>query len=179
VGRASAVAATGDGDRGARWLTSQEHAAWIELRRLLLLLPSALDACAVRQSGLSFFEYQIIATLSDRADRAQRMSELAEATSSSLSRLSHAVSRLEGEGFVVRRRCGGVGRSSVATLTAKGYRKLVASAPDHVESVRTLVMDGLTKGQLESLETIARQIAQRLVANNPVALRARSSRGDA
>ena len=139
---------------------------------MLLLLPSALDACASRQSGLTFFEYQIMATLSDRRDRTQRLSELAVATSSSLSRLSHAISRLESNGFVIRRRCEGVGRSSVATLTIKGYRKLVASAPEHVESVRTLVIDGLTIAQLESLATIARRIAGRLDASEAGAERA-------
>jgi DNA-binding MarR family transcriptional regulator len=160
--RASTRSAAAKGDAGVRWLTSQEHAAWIELRRLILLLPSALDSRMLRQAGLSFFEYQILATLSERVDRTHRMSELAEVTSSSLSRLSHAVSRLETKGFVTRRRCEGVGRSSVATLTSRGFGKLVASAPDHVESVRSLVIDGLTKEQLSSLGTIATCIVGRL-----------------
>lgn len=162
--RASTRSAAAKGDAEVRWLTSQEHAAWIELRRLILLLPSALDSRMLRQAGLSFFEYQILATLSERVDRTHRMSELAEVTSSSLSRLSHAVSRLETKGFVTRRRCEGAGRSSVATLTSRGFRKLVASAPDHVESVRSLVIDGLTKEQLRSLGTIATCIVGQLDA---------------
>jgi DNA-binding MarR family transcriptional regulator len=129
---------------------------------MLLLLPSALDSSMSRHSGLSFFEYQILATLSEHVDRTQRMSALAEATSSSLSRLSHAVARLETNDLVTRRRCGGVGRSSVATLTYKGYRKLVASAPGHVESVRSLVIDGLTKEQLRALRAISTRIVERL-----------------
>jgi DNA-binding MarR family transcriptional regulator len=152
-------------DADVRWLDSLEHAAWIELRRLILTLPSALDSRTSRQAGLSFFEYQILATLADCVDRTQRMSALAEATSSSLSRLSHAVTQLEARGYVVRRRCQGVGRSSVATLTSKGTRKLVASAPSHVASVRTLVLDGLTKDQLRSLAAIAGRIAERLEAD--------------
>lgn len=164
MGRVGVTSAAGDGDAGVRWLTSREQAAWIELRRLLLVLPSALDSRTTREAGLSFFEYQIMATLSDRVDRTQRLSELAEATSSSLSRLSHAVSRLEARGLVTRRRCGGVGRSSVATLTHRGHKKLVASAPGHVESVRTLVMEGLTRDQLDSLATIAKRIVERLDA---------------
>ena len=148
-----------------RWLTSQEHAAWIELRRLLLLLPSALDSRTLRQAGLSFFDYQILATLSEGVDRTRRMSELADATSSSLSRLSHAVARLETQGFVIRRRCDGVGRSSVARLTNSGVRKLEAAAPDHVASVRALVIDNLTKEQVQMLRVIATRIVERLGAD--------------
>jgi DNA-binding MarR family transcriptional regulator len=129
---------------------------------MLLLLPSALDSRTSRRSGLTFFEYQILATLSESVDRTRQMAALAEATSSSLSRLSHAVARLEAKDLVTRRRCGGVGRSSVAILTAKGYRRLVASAPDQVESVRSLVIDVLTREQLGALRTIATRIVERL-----------------
>jgi DNA-binding MarR family transcriptional regulator len=162
MGRTSTRQASGAGDGEVRWLTSEEHVTWIELRRLILLLPSALDSRMSRQVGLSFFEYQILATLSEQADRTQRMTRLAEDTSSSLSRLSHAVSRLESKGLVVRRRCEGVGRSSVARLTHKGLRKLEAAAPSHVASVRSLIIDGLTKDQLESLGAIATRIVERL-----------------
>jgi DNA-binding MarR family transcriptional regulator len=158
--------AAGGGDGRVRWLNPKELAAWIELRRLLLVLPTALDAQMLRQAGMSFFEYQIMSSLSEKADRTQRMSELAEATSSSLSRLSHAVTRLEDKGFVIRRRCAGVGRSSVAILTYKGHRKLVAVAPGHVESVRSLVMSGLNQDQIDSLATIARRIAEQLAGDD-------------
>lgn len=132
---------------------------------MLLVLPSALDARTSRQAGLSFFEYQTMAALSDSDGRRLRMSELASATSSSLSRLSHAVSRLEAKGFVIRRRCKGVGRSSVAALTPKGYAKLVAAAPGHVASVRALVLEGLSRDQLDNLATIARHIVEHLDAD--------------
>jgi DNA-binding MarR family transcriptional regulator len=160
--RASAGAASRRSSESPRWLTSRELATWIEVRRLLQLLPSALDARTLRQTGVSFFEYQIMATLSESDDRARRMSELAEVTSSSLSRLSHAITRLEAKGFVVRRRCDGVGRSSAARLTHKGLRKLVSAAPDHVESVRALVIDALTEEQLTALRAIATRIVERL-----------------
>ncbi len=165
MGPASARSAAGAGAT-VRWLTPREHDAWIELRRLLLLLPAALDSRMARQAGLTFFEYQIMATLSEVEDTTLRMSELAGATSSSLSRLSHAVARLETQGFVVRRRCGGVGRSSLATLTPKGSRKLVASAPGHVEAVRSLIIDGLTTEQLRLLGTISTRIVARLDADD-------------
>ena len=143
-------------------MTSHELATWMELRRLLLLLPAALDSDTQRRAGVTFFEYQIMATLSESDGRVRRMSELADLTSSSLSRLSHAVARLETKGLVARRRCEGVGRSSVAVLTTKGMRKLASAAPDHVESVRALVIDALTKEQLGALRVIATRIVEQL-----------------
>jgi DNA-binding MarR family transcriptional regulator len=157
-----AGAPPGGPSRDAHWLTSRELAAWLELRRLLELLPSALDSRTLRQTGVSFFEYQILATLSESDGRARRLSELAEATSSSLSRLSHAVTRLESKGYVLRRRCGGVGRSSVAVLTQRGLRKLASAAPAHVACVRALVFDALSDEQLGALKVIASRIVERL-----------------
>lgn len=145
-----------------KWLSADEIATWMEVRRLLLLLPSALDSAMTEQAGISFFEYQVLATLSEHPEATLRMSELASSTSSSLSRLSHAIARLEHRGLVARRRCGGVGRSSVAVLTAKGRAKLEASAPGHVASVRALVIDSLSASQVRSLRSIARRIVERL-----------------
>jgi DNA-binding MarR family transcriptional regulator len=119
----------------------------------------------LQHAGLSFFDYQILATLSEGTNRTRRMSELADATSSSLSRLSHAVARLESQGLVIRRRCDGVGRSSVAKLTRSGVRKLEAAAPGHVASVRALVIDALTAEQIEELRVIATRIVERLGAD--------------
>jgi hypothetical protein len=59
-----------------------------------------------------------------------------------------------------------VGRSYVARLTSKGTRKLVACAPGHVESVRTLIIDSLTKEQLRALGSIATRIVDRLEADD-------------
>jgi DNA-binding MarR family transcriptional regulator len=151
----------------AAWLSAGEQAAWGELRRLLLVLPSVLDARTSRETGLSFFEYQIMASLSEGPDRALRMSELAEATCSSLSRLSHAVGRLESRSIVVRRRCDGVGRSSLAVLTPRGYRKLVAAAPFHVAAVRALVVSALTTEELSTFAESARRVVERLDAETP------------
>ena len=145
-----------------RWLGPGELDAWLPIGGLLLKLPAALDTQMLRDSGVSHFEYLVLATLSEAPGRTRRMSELAMLANGSLSRLSHVVKRLEGRGWVERRPCPGDGRFTNAVLTDQGWQKVLASAPGHVEAVRTLVLDVLTPGELEQLGDMARRILGRL-----------------
>lgn len=154
-----------DRDREPRWLSAGELAAWLPLGGLLLKLPAALDAQMQRDSGLSHFEYLVLANLSEAPGRTRRMSALAALANGSLSRLSHVVKRLEARGWVRRQPCPQDGRYTNAVLTDAGYDKVVASAPGHVEAVRTLVLDALTGDDLDRLGDIARRVLDRLEAD--------------
>ena len=50
------------------------------------------------------------------------------------------------------------GRYTLAILTDEGWQKVVQTAPGHVEAVRTLVIDPLTKAQKQQLTGIGRRI---------------------
>ena len=76
--------------------------------------------------------YLILAMLSDVPGRTLRMSDLAAVTQSSQSRLSHAVSRLERNGWVRRTPCPDDRRSTLAQLTDAGFAALAEAAPGHV-----------------------------------------------
>ncbi|MEU4161768.1 MarR family transcriptional regulator [Actinoplanes sp. NPDC026670] len=128
------------------------------LMGVLMRLPAALDAQLLRDEGISHFEYGILAGLSEAPDRTLRMSRLAILAEGSLARLSQAVGRLEKRGWVRRSPDPTDGRYTLATLTEEGWGKIVASAPGHVENVRTLVFDTLTKAQVRQLLEIGRRI---------------------
>ena len=145
-----------------RWLSPDELRAWLPVGGLLLKLPAALDAQMQRDSGLSHFEYLVLANLSEAPDRTRRMSELAALANGSLSRLSHVVKRLEARGWVERKACPTDGRYTNAVLTEAGWQKVLASAPGHVEAVRTLVLDALSTAELDQLGAVARRILERL-----------------
>ena len=68
--------------------------------------------------------YLILAMLSEVPGRTLRMSDLAAVTQSSQSRLSHAVSRLERNGWVRRTPCPDDRRSTLAQLTDAGFAAL-------------------------------------------------------
>jgi hypothetical protein len=104
-----------------RWLDAEENQAWRALAKTLVRLPAALDAQLRRDAGISHFEYQVLALLSEAPGRTLRMSAL-------------------------------------ATLTGQGEAKVIQAAPGHVQEVRRLVFDALTKTQSRQLREISRRI---------------------
>jgi DNA-binding MarR family transcriptional regulator len=141
-----------------RWLTEQEQHTWLELISMLTWLPDALDAQLQRDAGISHFEYQVMAMLSMSPQRTRRMKEVAALANGSLTRLSRTVDRLEARGWVTRRPDPEDGRSTLAVLTDAGWRKVLATAPDHVAEVRRLVFDPLTTTQARQLHEIAARV---------------------
>lgn len=141
-----------------QWLDADERAAWLELSSVIIRLPAALDTQLRRESGLSHFEYTVLAGLSEQSDRTIRMSELAVLADGSLSRLSQVVSRLERRGLVRRTPDPEDRRATLAVLTDDGWDTLVATAPGHVAEVRRLVFDPLTRAQVGQLRAIGERI---------------------
>jgi DNA-binding MarR family transcriptional regulator len=145
-----------------RWLDADEQRAWLSVVAVMLTLPAALDAQLQRDAGLTHFDYVVLASLSAAPERTMRMSDLAARASSSLSRLSHAVAKLEGRGWVRRQPHPTDGRATVAIMTHAGWAKIVETAPGHVETVRTLVFDALSESQVQQLRRINDRLLQRL-----------------
>jgi DNA-binding MarR family transcriptional regulator len=145
-----------------RWLNDEERAAWLKLAAIMLKLAPALDSQLQRDSGLTQFDYLCLAMLSEAEERRLTMSELAGQVNSSLSRLSHVITKLESRGWVKREPCPDSKRVTMARLTDEGYAVVVAAAPGHVEAVRELVFDGMTKADVAALDRVAGHIAKRL-----------------
>lgn len=144
-----------------RWLNPAELKAWrqyiIASRRLL----DALDE-DLASHDLSLADYEVLAQLSDAPDRSMRMSELAELAMISRSRLSHRIKVMEQAGWVRREACPDDKRGSFAIMTPKGWKAIVAAAPDHVESVRTRFLDVLDKGDQKLLAEIFERVTERV-----------------
>ncbi|QGF23532.1 MarR family winged helix-turn-helix transcriptional regulator [Raineyella fluvialis] len=143
-----------------RWLNAAERRAWLALGGVILRLPTALDGQLRRDAGLRFFEYMVMAGLSEAPDRTRRMSDLAAFAEGSLSRLSQVVSKLEQRGLVVRSPDPDDRRATRATLTEEGWDLIVRTAPGHVEAVRTYVFDNLSDTQVAELTAIAEHLLQ-------------------
>ena len=149
-----------DAPQEPRWLDAEESQAWRALARTLVRLPAALDAQLRRDAGISHFEYGVLALLSEAPGRTLRMSEIAMGAGSSLPRLSQVVARLEQRGWVRRTPDPADGRYTLATLTGQGRAKVTQAAPGHVQEVRRLVFDPLTKAQSRQLREIGRRITR-------------------
>jgi DNA-binding MarR family transcriptional regulator len=149
-----------------RWLSAAEMKAWrryiIASRRLLEALDSDLGS-----HELSMSDYEVLAQLSDAPDRRMRMSELADVAMLSRSRLSHRIKVMEQAGWVERQACPVDKRGSFAVMTNKGWKAIVAAAPDHVASVRSRFIDHLSKADQEVLAEIFERVTLSLKADPP------------
>ena len=142
------------------WLTPEQVEDWRALVALTLALPAALDAQLKRDSAVTSFEYNVMAALSESPRSSLPMSVLATLASGSMSRLSHVIERLEQAGWVERQASSLEGCRTEACLTAAGLRKLVESAPGHVQEARRLVIDVLSAEELRALGVAARKIVE-------------------
>ena len=142
----------------APWLDAEEQRVYMALASVLVQLPNSLDAQLSRSSGVSHYEYLVLAALSMAPGRTLRMSQIAEFTDSTLSRLSNVATRLEKRGWLTRSPDPDNGRYTLATLTDAGMATVVAAAPGHVREVRRIVFDPLTATQQRQLLEICRRI---------------------
>ena len=143
------------------WLNPREMKAWrsyiIASRRLLDALDFDLD-----QHDLSMADYEVLALLSDAPERKMRMNELAELAMLSKSRLSHRIKVMEGVGWIKREACPDDKRGYFAVMTDKGFKAIAKAAPDHVESVRSRLLDHLTVKDQEDVTRIFDRVTNKL-----------------
>src|ERR1700745_1367011 len=104
-----------------RWLNDRERETWLAFIFATRLFWEEIERDLQQDAQLPFGYYEILVMLSNAPDRTLRMSDLAGATQSSPSRLSHAVARLEAEGWIRRQDCPTDRRGALAVLTDKGY----------------------------------------------------------
>jgi DNA-binding MarR family transcriptional regulator len=143
-----------------RWLTAEQQRAWRAYRRLVLLVDSAIARDLSRDSGLSMPDYLVLSTLSEADDHRRRLTDLAARMQWSASRLSHHVTRMEQRGLVERAGCSSDLRGAYIVLTDAGWDAIRAAAPDHVESVRTHLIDLLSEDELAALVSIGDKVAR-------------------
>ena len=139
--------------------------AWLRLTGVMLKLAPTLDSQLQRDSDLTHFDYLCLAMLSESDDRTLTMSALAARTNASLSRLSHVVTKLERRGWVCREPSPASRRVTLVRLKDDGWDVLVKAAPGHVETVRSLVFDGLAPEDVAALERAAGHIVERIEAS--------------
>lgn len=141
-----------------RWLSDDEQAVWRAYLAATQLLTAQLQRELLRDAGMPHAYYEILVRLSEAPGRTLRMSDLADAADSSRSRLSHAIAKLETQGWVRRESCETDRRGSFAVLTDAGFAALEAAAPGHVETVREYLFDRLTPDQVDQLHDICRSM---------------------
>ena len=145
-----------------KWLTNEQQVAWRAYLLAFRLLEGDLDRQLQRDSGLAHTHYGVLVALSEAPGQTLRMSDLATLQRFSQSRLTHAVARLERDGYVVREQCPSDRRGQLAHLTPAGMAALQAAAPGHVAEVRAKVFDRLSEEQVAALRDVCETLLEGL-----------------
>ena len=146
----------------ARWLTEEEQRIWRSYLHATTLLEDHLDRQLQRDAGMPHIYYGLLVGLAEAPHSRLRMTELAMKAKITRSRLSHAIARLEKNGWVRREDCPSDKRGQFAVLTPEGHEVLRRTAPGHVTAVRQAVFDRLTPEQQRTLGEIMEIVAEGL-----------------
>ncbi|MBD9700575.1 MarR family winged helix-turn-helix transcriptional regulator [Streptomyces caniscabiei] len=153
---------TASAEEEPRWLTDEEQRTWVAYVHTKTLLEDHLDRQLQRDAGMPHLYYHMLVVLSSAPQRRLRMTELAMQMKITRSRLSHAVARLEKNGWVRRENCPVDKRGQFAVLTDGGFEMLSKSAPGHVAAVRQALFDRLSPEQQKALGEIMEIVAEGL-----------------
>jgi len=142
----------------ARWLTERQERAWRALQFMQMRLEGELARQLAADSGLSYPDYLVLVTLTDRPDGRMRLFELAGVLGWEKSRASHHVGRMVERGLVRKQKCDSDRRGFYVVVTARGRREIEAAAPGHVGAVRRLFIEPLTSEQLDAVAEAAEAV---------------------
>lgn len=143
-----------------RHLNRSELRSWVALIGGVRSLLAALDRQLRDEFGISHDDYQILARLGRSGARPIRMSDLARDVRYSPSRLTHAIDRLESEGWVERAPGEDDARVIEVSLTASGSDWVRGVSDDHLALVETLVFDTLGRERARELGELMREVGQ-------------------
>lgn len=146
------------------WLTDDQQSVWRTYLAMNAALLEIIERDMQQMGGMPMAYYLVMAMLSETPEHTLRMTQLALASQMSASRLSHAVARLEEQGWVTRTPDLHDKRGQLATLTEAGYEQLVAVSPTHAETVRHAMFDPLSDVQLNEFGQICRLVLDAIQA---------------
>lgn len=144
------------------WLDARQQRAWrafLDVRRELL---AELDRQLNRDAGLSGADYELLVPLSEASGQRMRPRDLGRRVDWDRSRLSHQIRRMQERGLVMREECCTDGRGAFVVLTDRGREAIESAAPGHVRSVRSLFIDVLQPGEVETLISIYGRVLDRV-----------------
>ena len=150
------------------WLSDREQRAWRALQLMQMRLDGELARLLAAESGLSYPDYVVLASLTEQPDGRMRLFALAELAGWEKSRLSHQVARMAARGLVVKEKCAADRRGAFVVVTDRGREAIAAAAPGHVTAERRLFLDALTPDQLDAVGDAAVAVLAALDAREPV-----------
>lgn len=144
-----------------KWLSPAEMAAWRTYIETSGDLMRAIEK-DLAPHGLDRGDYQLLAMLSEAPDQRLRMCDLADSLRLTRSGLTRRMDGVLKKKLVTRVQSEDDGRAAYASLTPKGFELLKQVAPEHLESVRRLMIDLLSPAEIKAIASAFSKIAQNL-----------------
>ena len=148
-----------------KWLTPAEMAAWRTYIETSGDLLRAIEK-DLAPFGLDRGDYQLLAMLSEAPDQRLRMCDLADSLRLTRSGLTRRMDGVLKKKLVTRVQSEKDGRAAYASLTPKGLELLKQAAPEHLESVRRLMIDLLSPAEIKAIATAFSKISKNLAEQN-------------
>jgi DNA-binding MarR family transcriptional regulator len=128
----------------------------------------------LREAGdLSYVQFQILARLGTSPSGSHGMTELADGVVYSRSGLTYQAGLLEKAGLVTRAPSRDDERSMTVTITAAGRARLEKVFPGHIEIVRNLLFEPLTRKDVEALARLLGPVRDHVRTTPPRSARSR------
>lgn len=148
---------------GVKWLDSDEMRAWRSYITTSVDLMKALEH-DVAPYGITMGDYQLLAMISEAPDRRLRLCDLADALRLSRGGLTRRMDGVLRNGLVARVQDQSDKRVAFAELTTKGWNLLKKVAPIHLQSVRDLMIDHLSRAEIKAIGNAFGKISANLRA---------------
>lgn len=144
-----------------------ELGAYFDLIEVTSLLRHAVEQ-QLREAGeLSYVQFQLLARLGDAPSGSHRMTDLADGVVYSRSGLTYQAGLLEKAGLVIRTPSPDDERSTTVTITDAGRERLAAVLPGHIEVVKGLLFEPLSRDDVTALAGLLAPVREHMRATPP------------
>jgi DNA-binding MarR family transcriptional regulator len=150
-----------------RTLDPQQLGAYFVLMEVSSILRHAVEHHLRADGDLSYVQFEILARLSNSPLGSQRMTDLADGVVYSRSGLTYQAGLLETRRLISRSASPADGRSVVVTITDAGRALLARVLPDHIEVVSRLLLEPLSRKDLEALTHLLTPVRDHMRAPPP------------
>ena len=148
-------------------LDPQQLGAYFALMEVSSLLRHAVEQHLRAEGDLSYVQFQILARLNDSSTGSYRMTDLADGVVYSRSALTYQAGLLERRGLISRSPSPDDERSVDVTITDAGRALIARVLPDHVEVVSRMLLDPLSRKDLETLTGLLTPVRDHMRSTPP------------
>lgn len=149
-------------------LDTVELGAYFALIEVAGLLRHAVEQQLREEGGLSYVQFQLLARLGlDSQTGSVRMTDLADGVVYSRSGLTYQADLLEKAQLVTRAQSADDERGITVTITETGRALIAKVLPGHVQVIKDLLLQPLSRGQVETLFAVLEPVRAHMRAAPP------------